>query len=83
MIEWYIFLASALFRAVCVDTKTVLAHFMLPNADQYALSDWQTDILDAQAAKIDGFALNFAADQADRQASNDQHIHVHTSVASS
>lgn len=64
--QWLTLLASALAGMATVDAKAVVAHFMMVNADYYAVSDWQTDIADAQAAKIDGFALNFAADQADR-----------------
>jgi hypothetical protein len=52
---------------------------MVVNAESYTLSDWQLDISDAQAAKIDGFALNFAADQADRQV---RVFYVHTSGVS-
>ncbi|SMY29512.1 unnamed protein product [Zymoseptoria tritici ST99CH_1A5] len=66
--QWLTLLASALAGMATVDAKAVVAHFMMVNADYYAVSDWQTDIADAQAAKIDGFALNFAADQADRLA---------------
>jgi len=41
-----------------VAAKYVFAHFMAPNAYSYEVSDWQTDISQAQAIGIDGFVLN-------------------------
>ncbi|KAM7210667.1 Mutanase [Rhypophila decipiens] len=40
--------------------KAVFAHFMVGNANNYTLSDWETDIELAQAAHIDAFAMNIA-----------------------
>jgi hypothetical protein len=71
--QWYFLLASAMLGAICVDARYVLAHFMVTNADSYTASDWQLDIQDAQRANIDAFALNFAADQADRQVGVGEH----------
>ncbi|RDW92917.1 uncharacterized protein DSM5745_00239 [Aspergillus mulundensis] len=38
----------------------VFAHFMVGNANNYTLADWQTDIRLAVEAKLDAFALNIA-----------------------
>ncbi|GJC92737.1 mutanase [Colletotrichum higginsianum] len=40
--------------------KAVFAHFMVGNANNYTVADWQTEISLAQAAHIDAFALNIA-----------------------
>lgn len=43
-------------------THTVYAHHMVGNTYPYAQSDWASDIAAAQAAGIDGFALNMGSD---------------------
>ncbi|KAK3948011.1 glycoside hydrolase [Pseudoneurospora amorphoporcata] len=44
--------------------KEVFAHFIVGNAPNYDLSDWQDDIALAQNASIDGFVLNIASQDA-------------------
>ncbi|KZF22359.1 carbohydrate-binding module family 24 protein [Xylona heveae TC161] len=41
-----------------VQAKAVFAHFMVGNAANFSLSDWETDIRLARDAHIDAFALN-------------------------
>ncbi|KAJ5733729.1 mutanase, partial [Penicillium malachiteum] len=40
----------------------VFAHFMLMNAENYTVADWETDIQAAKDAHINAFALNMGAD---------------------
>ncbi|KAK0666621.1 family 71 putative glycoside hydrolase [Cercophora samala] len=40
--------------------KAVFAHFMVSNADNYTVQDWEHDIQLAKDAHIDAFALNMA-----------------------
>ncbi|KAF4215598.1 hypothetical protein CNMCM6457_005781 [Aspergillus fumigatiaffinis] len=55
-------LVVALLWPYQVRAAAVFAHFMLMNAENYTLADWQTDIQAAQDARIDAFALNMAVD---------------------
>ncbi|KAF4168090.1 hypothetical protein CNMCM6936_003685 [Aspergillus lentulus] len=55
-------LAAALLWPYQVRAAAVFAHFMLMNAENYTMADWQTDIQAAQDAHIDAFALNMAVD---------------------
>ncbi|KAK3355757.1 glycoside hydrolase [Neurospora tetraspora] len=50
--------------------KEVFAHFIVGNAPNYDMSDWQDDIRLAQDASIDGFVLNIAS----QDASNDNSL---------
>ncbi|KAL3490249.1 glycosyl hydrolase family 71-domain-containing protein [Aspergillus germanicus] len=50
-------LLSSLFFQ-CTQSKAVFAHFMVANTKNYTLATWKTDILLAQSASIDAFALN-------------------------
>jgi glucan endo-1,3-alpha-glucosidase len=43
-------------------THNVWAHHMVGNTYPYAVSDWASDIAEAYAAGIDGFALNMGSD---------------------
>ncbi|CAJ2507098.1 Uu.00g082840.m01.CDS01 [Anthostomella pinea] len=52
---------AALMGKSMVDAKAVFAHFIVGNVQAFSQADWETDIATAQAAGIDGFALNIAA----------------------
>ncbi|KAL4947908.1 glycosyl hydrolase family 71-domain-containing protein [Aspergillus filifer] len=52
--------ASVLAVSGHASAAAVFAHFMVGNANNYSLSDWQTDINLAVDAKLDAFALNIA-----------------------
>ncbi|KAK3935749.1 glucan endo-1,3-alpha-glucosidase [Diplogelasinospora grovesii] len=57
-------LALAVVLSACsaaVHGKAVFAHFMVGNVGGWTTSQWSSDIAVAQAAGIDGFALNVAA----------------------
>ncbi|KAI3118779.1 CAZyme family GH71 [Penicillium roqueforti] len=54
-------LAVALLGHCQVQAAAVFAHFMLMNAENYTVTDWQTDIQAALDAHINAFALNMAA----------------------
>ena len=43
--------------------KLVVAHHMVGNTYPYTQDDWKTDIEQAHAAGIDGFALNIGTDE--------------------
>ncbi|KAI0541346.1 glycoside hydrolase family 71 protein [Xylaria digitata] len=45
--------------------KSVYAHFIVGIVEKYTLDDWKTDIAQAQAIGIDGFALNCAPERVD------------------
>ncbi|KAF2972310.1 hypothetical protein GQX73_g1336 [Xylaria multiplex] len=45
--------------------KSVYAHFMVGIVEKYTVDDWKTDIAQAQAIGIDGFALNCAPERVD------------------
>ncbi|KAI1830399.1 CAZyme family GH71 [Penicillium roqueforti] len=55
-------LAVALLGHCQVQAAAVFAHFMLMNAENYTVTDWQTDIQAALDAHINAFALNMAVD---------------------
>ncbi|KAJ8099511.1 glycoside hydrolase [Lipomyces tetrasporus] len=55
-----IFLAIFLVGPCQVQAKAVFAHFMVGNAANYSISNWENDISLAQPAHIDAFALNIA-----------------------
>jgi len=44
-----------------VEAKAVFAHYIVGNVAAFSQADWEADIAIAQAAGIDGFALNIAA----------------------
>ncbi|KAI1162698.1 carbohydrate-binding module family 24 protein [Nemania serpens] len=44
-----------------VEAKAVFAHFLVGNVGAFSQADWESDIVLAQAAGIDAFALNIAA----------------------
>ncbi|KZO90364.1 glycoside hydrolase family 71 protein [Calocera viscosa TUFC12733] len=53
-----VLLSGIVLPVAAANPKYVFAHFMAPNAYSYEVSDWQTDISEAQATGIDGFVLN-------------------------
>ncbi|KAI9759632.1 MAG: hypothetical protein M4579_002200 [Chaenotheca gracillima] len=53
--------ACGLANAQSLPPKSVFAHYMVGNAGGYTADDWTSDIQAAQAAHIDGFALNIGA----------------------
>ncbi|KAK4148379.1 glycosyl hydrolase family 71-domain-containing protein, partial [Chaetomidium leptoderma] len=55
-------LAILLGCARAAQAKAVFAHFMVENAKLWSVDQWKVDIKLAQAAHIDGFALNIRAD---------------------
>ncbi|KAH7033736.1 glycosyl hydrolase family 71-domain-containing protein [Microdochium trichocladiopsis] len=56
-------LLAPILAARLVEAKAVFAHYMVGNCDPatFSVADWKTDIGLAQAAHIDAFALNIAA----------------------
>ncbi|KAI3319431.1 carbohydrate-binding module family 24 protein [Xylariaceae sp. AK1471] len=52
-----------------VEAKAVFAHFLVGNVPAFSQADWEADIVLAQAAGIDGFALNIAAGDTSNAAS--------------
>ncbi|KAH8821326.1 glycoside hydrolase family 71 protein, partial [Xylogone sp. PMI_703] len=56
-------LAVLLLGASHVSAKAVFAHFMVSNAANYSVGDWEDEIQLAQDAHIDAFALNIAFNQ--------------------
>ncbi|KAL4889334.1 glycoside hydrolase [Aspergillus ambiguus] len=48
---------------VQVRSKAVFAHFMVGNTGSYSEKEWKDDIMLAQAANIDAFALNMATNE--------------------
>jgi hypothetical protein len=57
-------IALALLGPAAVSAKSVFAHFMVGNTENFTEADWRTQIGLAQTAKIDAFALNMAKDEA-------------------
>ncbi|KAK4202758.1 glycosyl hydrolase family 71-domain-containing protein [Triangularia verruculosa] len=55
-------LLAVLLGCAHVHAKAVFAHFMVENAKLWTVDQWKVDIKLAQAAHIDGFALNIRAD---------------------
>ncbi|GFF45306.1 alpha-1,3-glucanase/mutanase, putative [Aspergillus udagawae] len=55
-------LTSNLLDTEAKEPKAVFAHFMLENAKDWTVGEWEDEIKIAQSAHIDGFALNFAND---------------------
>ncbi|KAL2199493.1 glycoside hydrolase family 71 protein [Corynascus similis CBS 632.67] len=49
--------------------KEVFAHLIVGNVNKFTLSDWEDDMRLAREAKIDGFALNIAAQDESNEAS--------------
>ncbi|KAL4885767.1 glycosyl hydrolase family 71-domain-containing protein [Aspergillus karnatakaensis] len=47
--------------ASLAEAKAVFAHFMVGNTKSLGLDDWRTEIMAAQGAGIDAFALNMAS----------------------
>ncbi|KAK3937307.1 glycosyl hydrolase family 71-domain-containing protein [Diplogelasinospora grovesii] len=57
-------LAVALLGRVChIHAKAVFAHFMVSNAVNYSVSDWEDDIKLAASSHITAFTLNMAYNQ--------------------
>jgi hypothetical protein len=54
---------SVILLAYHATAKAVFAHFMVSNAANFSVSDWESDISRAQAAHIQAFALNIAYNQ--------------------
>ena len=42
------------------NVQAVFAHFMVGNTALYSVADWQDDMTNAAASRIDGFMLNIA-----------------------
>ncbi|KAH7629776.1 glycosyl hydrolase family 71-domain-containing protein [Sordaria sp. MPI-SDFR-AT-0083] len=59
---WLFTLLAVLLGCAQVQAKAVFAHFMVENAKLWSVDQWKVDIRLAQAAHIDGFALNIRAD---------------------
>ncbi|KAL2170640.1 hypothetical protein VTG60DRAFT_4565 [Thermothelomyces hinnuleus] len=49
--------------------REVFAHVIVGNVPEFTLADWEEDMRLAQEAKIDGFALNIAAEEPSNEAS--------------
>ncbi len=62
-------LAAALMGRPLAEAKAVFAHFLVGNVQAFSQADWEADIALAQAAGIDGFALNVAAGDSSNTAS--------------
>ncbi|KAI0484353.1 glycoside hydrolase family 71 protein [Xylariaceae sp. FL0804] len=58
-------LLSLLAAAPALATNPVYAHFMVGIVGSYTVDDWKTDMSQAQAIGIDGFALNCAPPSTD------------------
>ncbi|KAL4871209.1 hypothetical protein BDV12DRAFT_194571 [Aspergillus spectabilis] len=57
--SWFFSILATFFLfPSCIQTKAVFAHFMMSNTANYTSETWKTDILAAQSAHIDAFALN-------------------------
>lgn len=61
-------LLALLLWATQVQAKSVFAHFMLSNTAGFTVADYANEISLAQEAHIDGFAVNFAKDEATNDA---------------
>ncbi|EGO56249.1 hypothetical protein NEUTE1DRAFT_146972 [Neurospora tetrasperma FGSC 2508] len=59
---WLFTLLAVLLACAQVQAKAVFAHFMVENAKSWSVDQWKVDMRLAQAAHIDGFALNIRAD---------------------
>ncbi|KAF2757998.1 glycoside hydrolase [Pseudovirgaria hyperparasitica] len=57
-------LTALLSTAAVASAGDVLAHVIIGNVDSYSVNQWSSEIKIAQAARIDGFILNTAADKA-------------------
>ncbi|KAK1971059.1 hypothetical protein LY78DRAFT_699556 [Colletotrichum sublineola] len=53
-------LLAALLTARSVESKSVFAHFMVGNTEKFDVTNWEDNIILAQQAHIDAFALNIA-----------------------
>ncbi|PYH98406.1 hypothetical protein BO71DRAFT_406224 [Aspergillus ellipticus CBS 707.79] len=58
LISFFLAVVPAIARTT--GPKYVFAHFIVGNADAMNASQWESDIREARAAHIDGFALNIA-----------------------
>ncbi|KAK4187536.1 mutanase [Podospora australis] len=54
-------LATAMLAPCYVQAQAAFAHFMVGNTWGFTLQDWENNMNQAKAAKIDAFALNLAA----------------------
>ncbi|RDW81594.1 glycoside hydrolase family 71 protein [Aspergillus mulundensis] len=48
-----------------IQAKSVFAHFMVANTQNYTLTDWKSDITLAKASSLDAFALNAGFNQSE------------------
>ncbi|KAM7203551.1 Glycosyl hydrolase family 71 domain containing protein [Rhypophila sp. PSN 637] len=63
-------IASLLGLCAQVHGKAVFAHFMLSNTDDWIPLNWEAQMMAAAAAKLDGFAINFAKGESVAQFDN-------------